>query len=88
MIDMKKKAEDILEDYANFYSRADLEALAKFLEQIKSEAYKEFAEKHREMIMASRDDDDQISLKVCEYDANTDNLLKELTEGGNEDGMD
>jgi hypothetical protein len=57
---------------------------AEKIERAKSEAYKEFAGKHREVIMAFRDDDDQISLKVCEYDANTDNLLKEMTEGRKE----
>ena len=44
----------------------------------KSEAIKEFAKEHREIIMAFCDDDDQISLKVCEYDANTNNLVKEM----------
>ena len=43
MVDMKKKATDILEDYSNSYSQVDLETLTKFLEQIKSEAIKEFA---------------------------------------------
>lgn len=47
---------------------------------IKSEAIKEFIQKHREMMMAFCDDDDQISLKVCEYDANTNNLVKEIIE--------
>ena len=45
MVDMKKKAEDILEDYANSYSQVDLETLTKFLEQIKSEAVRELAER-------------------------------------------
>ena len=45
MVDMKKKATDILEDYSNSYSQVDLEILTKFLEQIKSEAIKEFAER-------------------------------------------
>lgn len=44
MVDMKKKATDILEYYSNYYSQVDLETLTKFLEQIKSEAIKEFAE--------------------------------------------
>lgn len=72
MIDMKKKAEDILEDYANFYSRADLEALAKFLEQIKTEAIKEFWER--------------LKLKKAAVDSwvvyveSGDNLVKEMTE--------
>ena len=42
------------------------------------EAIKEFIKEHREIMMAFCDDDDQISLKVCEYDANTDNLVKEM----------
>ena len=42
MIDMKKKAEDILEDYTYSYSQIDLEILAKFLDQIRIEAIKEF----------------------------------------------
>lgn len=45
MIDMKKKATDILEDYSNSYSRVDLEAPTKSLEQIKAEAIKEFTER-------------------------------------------
>ena len=45
MIDMEKKAKDILEDYANSYSQVDLETLAKFLEQIKVEVIKEFTQK-------------------------------------------
>lgn len=46
--------------------------------EAKSEAVKEFMQKHREIMMEFRDDDDQISLKVCEYDANTNNLVKEM----------
>lgn len=57
---------------------AAMECMDTAVIEAKSEAYKEFAGKHREMIMAFREDDDQISLKVCEYDANTDNLLKEM----------
>ncbi len=48
----------------------------------KAEAIKEFAREHREIMLAFCDDDDQISLKVCEYDANTNNLVKEMTNGG------
>ena len=44
----------------------------------KAEAIKEFAKKHREMMLLFCDDDDQISLKVCEYDANTNDLVKEM----------
>jgi hypothetical protein len=49
MCDMKKKAEAILENYANFYSQVDLETLAKTLCQIESEAIKGFAEKVRKL---------------------------------------
>lgn len=47
----------------------------------RAEAYKEFAREHRKIMMAFCDDDDQISLKVREYDANTNNLVREKTEG-------
>ena len=47
--------------------------------ETKAEAIKEFIQEHREIMMDFRDDDDQISLKVCEYDANTNNLAKEIT---------
>ena len=45
MIDTKKRAKYILENYANCYSQVDLEELEKYLDKIKAEAYKEFAEK-------------------------------------------
>lgn len=51
MVDMKKKATDILEDYSNSYSQVDLETLTKFLEQIKSEAIKEYKEKVKAILM-------------------------------------
>lgn len=44
MIDTKQRAKYILEEYANCYSQVDLEQLAKYLDEIKAEAYKEFAE--------------------------------------------
>ena len=44
----------------------------------KAEAIKEFAKKHREMMLLFCDGDDKISLKVCEYDANTNDLVKEM----------
>lgn len=50
MIDMKKKAEDILEDYADAYSQADLERLAKFLGQIQSEAARELVKRFEKKI--------------------------------------
>ena len=45
MIDNKQKAKYILEEYANCYSQVDLEELAKYLDKIKAEAYKEVFEK-------------------------------------------
>jgi hypothetical protein len=63
MVDMKKKATEILEDYSNSYSQVDLETLTKFLEQINAEAVKEFAE--------------IILVNYPEVDDFLDNLLKE-----------
>lgn len=45
------------------------------------EAIKEFVRIHREYMLAYCDDDDQISLKLCEYDATTENLVKEMEQG-------
>lgn len=78
MGDMKKKAIDILEDYSNSYSQVDLETLTKFLEQIKSEAIKEFAERLKDMP----------SVMNCEYEwlhNDIDNLVAEMTEGREND---
>ena len=44
MTESKKRAEEILEEYANYYSQVDLEQLTAKLDQLKSEAIKEFAE--------------------------------------------
>lgn len=65
MIDMKKKAEDILEDYTYSYSQVDLETLAKFLNQIKIEAIKEFSEKVKDVTFHY-------------YDSDIDNIIKEF----------
>ena len=46
-----------------------------------AEAIKWFVRIHREYMLAYCDDDDQISLKVCEYDAITENLVKEMEQG-------
>ena len=45
MTNTKSISEKILEEYANYYSQVDLEQLAAKLDQLKSEAIKEFAEK-------------------------------------------
>ena len=73
MVDMKKKATDILEDYSNSYSQVDLEILTKFLEQIKSEAIKEFAERLKE----------KFGIADCIVTVNNndiDDLVEEMTE--------
>lgn len=53
---------------------------ARFLCLIKSEAYKEFAERLREKAMQKFDWNEYIEVE------DIDNTYKELTEGGNEDG--
>ena len=45
MIDTKQMAKYIFEEYANCYSEVDIEELAKHLDEIKSEAIKEFAKR-------------------------------------------
>lgn len=42
MIDTKQRARHIFEEYAGCYSEVDIEELAKYLDEIKSEAIKEF----------------------------------------------
>ena len=54
----------------------------KEIQKAKSEAYKEFAERLKEKAMQKFDWNEYIEVE------DIDNLLKELTEGGNEDGMD
>lgn len=66
MIDMKKKAENILEDYADYYSQVDLETLAKFLDQIKSEAIKEFAHQLK-ILLETKAKLYSLSDKDCEF---------------------
>jgi hypothetical protein len=77
MVDMKKKATDILEDYSNSYSQVDLETLTKFLEQIISEAIKEFMAKAK--FFGYYIDYPKEHRVIDEEDL--DNLVKEMTEG-------
>jgi hypothetical protein len=72
MRDMKKKAEDILEDYANSYSQVDLESLEKFLNQIRVEAIKEFAERLKEKAPNITEERFHILQNII------DNLVKEM----------
>ncbi|MBS7360325.1 MAG: hypothetical protein KIG53_06955, partial [Oscillospiraceae bacterium] len=67
----------------NSYSQVDLETLTKFLEQIKSEAIKEFSERLKEEMRL--DDDCKYDCAQCHYDCKDyipfiDNLVKEMTE--------
>lgn len=49
----------------------------------KAEAVKKFAAEHKEIMRLFLDDDNEFLMKWCEYEANTDNLVKEFTEGEN-----
>lgn len=75
MVNMKKKATDILEDYSNYYSQVDLDTLTKFLKQIKSEAIKEFAERLKEKLQWDVEFDNKLV-----FESDIDNLVKEMTE--------
>lgn len=46
--------------------------------EIKSESVKEFVEKHKEIMRSFLDDDNEFLMKWCEYEVNTDNLVKEM----------
>lgn len=48
--------------------------------EARTKAIEEFIKHHREIMLAFCDDDDQISIKVCEYDANTNYLAKGMME--------
>lgn len=62
MVDMKKKATDILEDYSNSYSQVDLETLTRFLEQIKAEAIKEFDDRLKKLYETYPEDEEASAL--------------------------
>lgn len=46
--------------------------------EIKSEAVKEFVKEHKEIMRLFLDDDNEFLMKWCEYEVNTDNLVKEM----------
>lgn len=46
--------------------------------EIKSESVKEFVKKHKEIMRSFLDDDNEFLMKWCEYEVNTDNLVKEM----------
>ena len=71
MIDTKQRARHIFEEYAGCYSEVDIEELAKYLDEIKSEAIKEFAGKIAD-VFCSHDKGDTYVREVV-Y-----NLVKEM----------
>ena len=71
MTNTKSISEKILEEYANYYSQVDLEQLAAKLDQLKSEAIKEFAERVKDLIYEA-DDINPVS------ETQIDNLVKEM----------
>ena len=79
MIDMEKRAKDILEDYANSYSQVDLETLAKFLEQIEIEAIKGFAQKLKAKFLILFG----CAIDCWSLDKHIDDLVKETAGVGN-----
>ena len=46
--------------------------------EIKSESVKEFVKEHKEIMRSFLDDDNDFLMKWCEYEVNTDNLVKEM----------
>lgn len=46
--------------------------------EIKSEAIKGFVKEHKEIMRSFLDDDNEFLMKWCEYEVNTDNLVKEM----------
>lgn len=46
--------------------------------EIKSEAVREFVKEHKEIMRSFLDDDNEFLMKWCEYEVNTDNLVKEM----------
>jgi hypothetical protein len=79
MIDNKQIAKYILEEYANCYSQVDLGELAKYLDKAKAEAYKEFADRLKDMSEHFWEEKENF---VSEEQI--DNLLKELVRDNNE----
>ena len=93
MIDTEQMAKYIFEEYANCYSEVDIKKLAKHLEEIKAEAYKEFAERLKNEIIndtAYACDSTQHSgyydyqIKIGDIPEYIDNLVKEMEGDSNE----
>ena len=71
MSNTKSISEEILEEYANYYSQVDLERLTAKLDQLRAEAIKEFAERVKDLIYEA-DDINPVS------ETQIDNLVKEM----------
>lgn len=48
--------------------------------EIRAKIIREFAKKHKRIMLKFLDDDNEFAMKWCEYEVNTDNLVKEMTE--------
>lgn len=83
MIDTKQMAKYIFEEYANCYSEVDIEQLAKHLDEIKTEAVKEFAERLKEKTSCAKDVFDYTEKLVVDVEE-IDNALKEMESKNNE----
>ena len=83
MIDTKQIAKYIFEEYANCYSKVDIEELAKYLDGIKNEAIKEFADRLKERQYLSSEWSHGEHPYVVEED-DIDNLVEEMTEDQND----
>ena len=58
---------------------ASYEDLQSYVQEEKSKAVKEFVKGHKEIMRSFLDDDSEFLMKWCEYESNTDNLVKEMT---------
>ena len=58
--------------------RTSFYEISKQLKTAKSEAVKEFVKEHKEIMRLFLDEDNDFLMKWCEYEVNTDNLVKEM----------
>lgn len=61
-----------------------IEELDKLNETVKNKAIKEFVKEHKEIMRAFTNENLDFEMKWAEYEANTDNLAKEMVGTGNE----
>lgn len=58
--------------------RTSFYEVSKQLKTAKSESVKEFVKEHKEIMRLFLDEDNDFLMKWCEYEVNTDNLVKEM----------